>query len=87
MTPNSSAPPEATSPGRIVSMSHCRSPAIATSPGITARTASPRRSGTERQIPARSVRTSATRSEPGCGRDACAEVSSRSSSRAGFRLT
>ena len=32
-TPNSSAPPEATSPGRMVSICHSRSPASATTPG------------------------------------------------------
>ena len=46
-------------------MLHWRSPAIATRPGITASTASPRRSGTDRQIPTRSTRT--TRQEVGVG--------------------
>ena len=43
LTPNSSAPPEATRPGRIVICGQSRLPASATTPGPIARTARPRR--------------------------------------------
>ncbi len=58
---------------------------MATSPGNSASTAMPLRIGTERQIPERSVRTSATKSEPGCLRAGCPDDSTRSSSLAGRR--
>ena len=57
LTPNSSAPPEATRPGRIVIEAHGRSPKSATRPGPIASTMMPRRIGTERHTEARSVRT------------------------------
>src|SRR5680860_660113 len=86
-TPNNSAPPEATSPGRMASIAHSRPPANATRPGRMANTASPRRSGTERQIPTLSVRTSAAKSEAGLALAARTELSTRSSSRAARRAT
>ena len=49
-------------------MSQSRCPATATRPGMNASTSMPRRSGTDRQIDARSTRTSARRSERGLGR-------------------
>ena len=54
---------------------------------MTASTARPRRNGTDRQMLTRSVRISAGRSEAGCGREACVEVSSLSTSRAGRAAT
>ena len=55
LTPNSSAPPEATRPGRIVICAQSRLPARATTPGPIASTARPRRIGTARQTEPRSV--------------------------------
>ena len=47
----------------------------------------PRRIGTDRQMPTRSVRRRATKSDAGCSRAACRDVSTLSSSRAGRRET
>ncbi len=82
-TPNRRAPPEATSPGRMVSIRHSRSPASATAPGITASTVMPRRSGTERQTAARSMRSIIKKSDAAVGRAGKWPDSSRSSSRIG----
>ena len=80
LTPKSSAPPDTTSPGRIVIDSHGRPPTTATSPGPTASTAMPRRIGTARQTEARSIRSKAERSLHGIGRGVWVSVSARSSS-------
>ena len=59
LTPKSRAPPDATSPGRIVTLAHGRLPKIATRPGPTREHRTPRRMGTERHTDARSVRRGA----------------------------
>jgi hypothetical protein len=82
LTPKSRAPPEATSPGRIVIDDHGRLPKIATRPGPTASTMTPRRMGTERHTDARSVRTRMPSTERGRRRGGCRSVSIRASSRA-----
>ena len=55
LTPYSSAPPLATSPGRMITFSQVRPPAKAIRPGPTASTSMPRRIGTARQTEARSI--------------------------------
>ncbi len=81
LTPNSSAPPEATSPGRIVSCGQSRPPATPTRPGPTASTRIPRRIGTTRQTEPRSMRSNARKSDPAVGRGVLVSLSIRSSSR------
>ena len=86
-TPNSSAPPEATRPGRIVEHVPVEGRRRARpGRGNSASTTMPRRIGTDRQMPARSVRTRATRSEPRVRRGpGAATTPARSSSRGGRR--
>ena len=70
-------------PGGSVSIRHSRSPARATAPGISASTISPRRSGTERQTAARSMRSIISEVRAGVDRAGWRPDSSRSSSRIG----
>ena len=81
LTPKSSAPPEATRPGRIVSCAQSRPPASPTSPGPKARKTMPRRIGTTRQTEARSTRSRPRRSVAGGVRALWVSLSIRSSSR------